>query len=984
MCQAAAEAEPADHSMLDARAMLGEVFTAAVTGMVLVGLDGRVRDANPAFCRLVGRTLDDLVGSRTAELTHPDDRAESESALAELASGRTGGHQVHKRYLLPDGSVVYALRSSTVLRSAGGAPIAILTQVMDVTEGHLAQVALARSEERLRAILARASELTVLLDAQGRIIYASPASTGILGRAPEELAGEEALRFLHPDEQRRAAGELERHYGAPGVQRRHEYRILHSDASWRLAELSVTNLLHEPDVAAVVVNIRDVTDERAYQDRLARSEARLASLVGNSWDVVTVHDASGAYIYASPAVERQLGYCPEGLIGADPSQFLHPDDLGSVGAAWNAAVDDPTTDRMFVYRARHADGTWRWLESIATNRMADPAIAGMVVTSRDVTGDRRREAQQQAVTALSAEALRGGDVGSLFDRACTTAARMLEVPCVAVVEAVELGMLRVTHRYGPAIVDGPFPVASPAVALGPASMAARQGRSVIWNATEAELAALPHLERAGLRSAVAVPVTDGHQTSGALVAYAKRPNALGADDVSFLEATANVLATAAARRRAEQELVRRARYDELTGMPNRLAILERITHALRHLERRPSSVAVLFVDTDDFKLVNDSLGHAAGDRVITAVAERLSTAVRRSDTVARFGGDEFVVLCEDTDAATAEDIAGRLRQALGRPIDLGERQISVTASIGIAVTCDGLVSADDLLAEADTAMYAAKREGKNRAVSFDTRMRRKAREDLEASSALRTALAAEELELHYQPLVDVSRGAVCGWEALLRWHHPVEGMLGPDRFIDYAESSGLILPIGEWVLATAARQARAWRQDGCAGRVAVNVSARQLADTGFLHTVERALDQAGADPSVLTVELTESAVMDDLDRASKALQALRDLGLHVAMDDFGTGHSSLSYLANLPLDFVKIDRSFVGHAEADRRGSALLKAITGLCATLGIPAIAEGVETVTQLRELRRLRVPFAQGFLFGRPAPAAELDRRRVAGLPD
>lgn len=962
-------------------ALLGDVFSGAVSGMAVVGLDGRVLDANPAFCRLVGRNLEDLIGRQTIELTHPADRSGSEAALAELASGRRHGHQWAKRYLRPDGTVVHAVRSSTVLLDPGGRPEAIFTQAVDVTEARLAQEAQARSEERLRAMLAHAAELTVLLDDEGRIAYASPASMRVLGREPGGLIGEDALSFVHPDELAEAAGRLRQHYSAPGVQRRHEYRIQHSDGTWHLTELAVTNLLDDPTIAAIVVNVRDITEERGYQHQLASSESRLASLVGNSWDVVTVHEADGSYRYTSPAVQRQLGYRPEELLGTDPSRIIHEDDIPAVAEAFGAVAADSGCDRRFVYRMRHADGTWRWLESIATNRLEDPAVQGVVVTSRDVTADRRRDAQQRAVAALSAEALGGGEISALFDRACAIVAEVLEVTCSAAVEVVSPGLLHITHQHGPPIAEGTFAAVSPAGCLGPAGRAALEGRSVVWNATEAELAQLPLLERAGMRSAAAAPITPGQGTSGSLAVYAEEPGLLGDEDVAFLEATANVLAAAVGRSRAEQELLRQARRDELTGLPNRVAMLERLTEALRRLDRRDGSLAVLFVDTDDFKLVNDSLGHAAGDRVVVAAAERIAGALRRTDVIARFGGDEFVVLCEDTDAATANDIAGRVRHALGRPMDLGGRQISVTASIGVAVTANGLVSADDLLAEADTAMYAAKRAGKNRAVAFDAAMRTRAREELEVASALRRALSGQQLELHYQPLFEVERAVPSGWEALIRWRHPVEGLLGPDRFVGYAESSGLILPIGEWVLTTAARQARKWSEAGCTGRVAVNVSARQLADADFLRTVERALDQAGADPCLLALELTESAVMADIDRACIALQSLRDLGLQVGMDDFGTGHSSLSYLAKLPLDFVKIDRSFVGRAEGDNRGAALLQGITGLCATLGLPTIAEGVETPAQLRELRRLGIPFAQGFLLGRPAPAEEIERRRAAG---
>jgi EAL domain-containing protein (putative c-di-GMP-specific phosphodiesterase class I) len=333
------------------------------------------------------------------------------------------------------------------------------------------------------------------------------------------------------------------------------------------------------------------------------------------------------------------------------------------------------------------------------------------------------------------------------------------------------------------------------------------------------------------------------------------------------------------------------------------------------------------------------------------------------------------VLCEQTDEVTAAEVAERVRRALVVPMRLRDRPIVVTASIGIAVTSYPSVTAGDLLAQADTAMYAAKQAGKDRSAVFDLGMRREVTERLDTATGLRQALTDHELLLHYQPVVRATTGAVMGGEALLRWQHPTEGLLGPERFIRYAEASGLIVPIGTWVVQTACRQSAAWRATGRPCSVSINVSGRQLARPDIVEIIGQALEDSGARPSDILLEVTESVVLSDLDRAARVMGELRELGVRLGMDDFGTGYSSLSYLANLPFDIVKIDRTFMTGYGKDRRTAALLETIAALCRSLDLRAVAEGVKTEDQLAEVRRLGIPYVQGFLFGRPVAAEELE---------
>ena len=949
---------------------LDAAFHDAVTGMAVLDLEGRFQAVNPALCRMVGRSEVELLGLRPVDITHPEDRLLSASTMDALLAGAADTHQVRKRYVRPDGSVVVGARTTTALRDVSGRLLGLFSQVVDVTDTTEAQDALRRSEKRFRALVAHASEMTVLVDRDGAIVYASPASWRLLGCSPESLEGKKALEFVHSADLERARHAFGAHMAGGAVTRPVEYRVGRSDGRWCDAEVLTTNMFDDPDVGALVLNVRDVTEQRRHREQLEASEHRLRALVGDSWDVISLHDRDGRFLYCSPAVTQQLGYGPEELLGKHPFELIHPDDAPAA-SGFSRSVAGAGTGVGLEYRIRHRNGTWRWVESSGHNRLHDPAVAGIVVTTRDVTARRRRAAQQDAVAALSGEALRGGRIEALVTTAVTRVATVLGIEHCALLRADGEGRVSVVAHYGPR-AEHPLPALDPGRHEGVLAQL-RDSAAVLWGAAAgpAPVGLDGDWLAGGLQSGAAVVVDDGAHPYGILAAYAAAPDAFSQDDVSFLEAAANVLAAAIGRRRVEEELRHRALHDHLTGLPNRSLFLERLSGALARLDRRPGSIAVLFVDTDDFKLVNDSLGHAAGDQVVSSVAKRIVGVLRRSDAVARFGGDEFVVLCEDTDADRAVRVAERIRRALATPIDLPGRPVIVTASVGIAVTGEGTLTADDLLAQADTAMYVAKQAGKDRSATFDVQMRRQVTERLDAASGLRRALTAGELRLYYQPVVDTESGRVIGAEALMRWEHPTEGLLGPERFIDYAETSGLIIPMGAWALDTACRQAAAWAGAGFPGHLSVNLSARQLAEADLVTTVERALARSGADPALVFLEVTESAVMSDLQRSAKVMGQLLDLGVHVGMDDFGTGYSSLSHLANLPFNFVKIDRSFVTRFDQDRRAAALLETIATLCRTLDLAAVAEGVETEAQLDRVRELGIPFIQGFLFGRPVPA-------------
>ncbi len=431
-------------------------------------------------------------------------------------------------------------------------------------------------------------------------------------------------------------------------------------------------------------------------------------------------------------------------------------------------------------------------------------------------------------------------------------------------------------------------------------------------------------------------------------------------------------------RAAEEALAHAYLHDSLTGLPNRTLFTYRLAYALARGRGKLGSVAVLVLDLDRFKAINDALGHEIGDEVLVSVAGRLVDADGTAEIIARLGGDEFLVLF-DGDGAEADAVAfaGRALEALSAPIVAGTSEVFITASIGIALTSTTVREATPLLSNADAAMYQAKARGGGTTEVFGEAMRVTVLDRLTTEHSLHRALERSELRLFYQPVVEISVGRAIAVEALIRWDHPEQGLVVPNRFIPVAEETGLIIPIGAWVLAEACEQLKAWEDIDARGlgtAVAVNLSARQIDHPDLVDTVAQILARTGLAPANLTLEITESALMNDAAGALGVLRALKDLGVSLAIDDFGTGYSSLSYLQRFPLDILKVDKTFVDELGLNPEGSEIVTAVINLAHALGLQVIAEGVETEVQLEELQRLGCDFAQGYLFSRPVPAADL----------
>jgi diguanylate cyclase (GGDEF)-like protein len=452
------------------------------------------------------------------------------------------------------------------------------------------------------------------------------------------------------------------------------------------------------------------------------------------------------------------------------------------------------------------------------------------------------------------------------------------------------------------------------------------------------------------------------------------------DDLRDFDAYAAQITVAVQNTSLGDRLHRQAFYDTLTGLSNRALFMDRLEHALTRRERHQESLAVLFLDLDNFKEINDSLGHIAGDELLARVADSLKTVLRASDTPARFGGDEFAILVEET--AGREDtlrVVDRVESVFKSRFTVAGREVTISASIGVAMTASRDITAEELVGRADVAMYRAKLKGKDTSEIFEPGMQDVVSRRLEVRTDLERAVDDHELMVLYQPIVDMASSTPVGVEALVRWKHPRWGMVGPAEFIGIAEETGIIRELGLHVLEVACKQWQAWHaaiNDQSAVTISVNVSPRQLRHPDFVQDVRRILLKTALPPSYLTLEITESFMVDDPESARERLRDLKTLGVRISMDDFGTGYSSLASLQDLPLDILKIDKLFVDHVAEDPRRTAFARAIIRMGETLGLGLIAEGVETADQAERLQSLGCRFAQGFYFSRPVPADEIQR--------
>jgi diguanylate cyclase (GGDEF)-like protein/PAS domain S-box-containing protein len=715
---------------------------------------------------------------------------------------------------------------------------------------------------------------------------------------------------------------------------------------------------------------------------LGDAEARFRSAFEEAGIGMAIIGLDGRFLRVNRELGHVLGQSERALLDSDgiPS-ISHPDDLGSRINDFSRLIAGEIDRYRRDRRYRHADGSTIWgATTLALVRDASGRPLYAIGQLEDITARRaleeragRRAAQQSAVARLSQLALTEQQLPALARATVRSITDILDVSLAGLAELSPDadGVRFVSGAHSDGIGDSDSARLDEGHALR--TLAELKPVVVRDTATESRFD-VGGLVARGLASGVTVPVAGEHDTPfGVLGMYATEPRAFDDDDLAFLQSVANVLTAAVRRMAAERGLRHQSLHDPLTHLPNRALLLDRLRLALARGRREQRWVAVLYLDVDDFKNVNDTLGHSAGDQLLADLAPRLSEALRPSDTLARLSGDEFAILCEGLeDVAESAAIAERLLDAVARPLTLGGAELQPSASIGIALAGPGTAAdGDDLVRDADVAMYRAKRAGRGRYELFDDAMRAETVERVALTNDLRRAVERGELRLEYQPMVAFSERRVAGFEALVRWTHCERGEIPPGRFIPLAEQHGLIDALGSWVLGEALDQLGRWHDDVLAvGDMAmsVNVSRVQLGRPDLADEVLGALAERGLGRDRLILEVTESAVMEDPDVAHATLRRLNEAGVRIALDDFGVGQSSLACLRDLPLDALKLDRAFITSLATSRQAIAIVRAVTDMARSLGFSVVAEGVETQGQGQVVEALGCDIGQGFLYARP----------------
>jgi len=686
--------------------------------------------------------------------------------------------------------------------------------------------------------------------------------------------------------------------------------------------------------AAQAESLRLLAESDRARLELQGSESRFRALIENASDITVVVGAVGQIEYVSPSVTRIAGYQPNELVGKDMFTLIHPDDqlvvsnnLTMIGAA------DPETIRLVEGRYRQKDGTWRTAETLIRNLLADPAIAGIVINVRDIT--ERKQAE---------ESLR------LADRVFhSTVEGIVVTDPDAIIVAVNPAFEAITG-YTQAEVLGKNPRLLQSGRqdqafyrdLWAGLLATGQWRGELWNRRKDGEVYPEWLTLSTVKNA------QGRTT-----------NYVGVfSDISSVKD-------------AQQQIEFLTHHDALSGLPNRALLKDRLNLGMQRAQREGHPLALLYLGLDHFKNLNESLGHAVGDGVLQEVARRLAGATRAGDTLARVGGDEFVLLLEEDVLAQQIFVARKLLELFAAPLLIAGHELAVTASIGISLYPDDATETDALLKNANQAMHNAKAAGRNTYRFFDPALSAGVRERLRMEQALRGALAQNQLLLHYQPQVDLYSGEITGMEALMRWQHPDKGLLAAGEFISLAEETGLIVPIGAWMLAAACRQLQAWHAAGHTRlRMSINVSALQFAHGDLGETLAQVLRDSGLDGRYLELELNESLILSDFDKAQAMLKQFKSLGVGLAIDNFGIGNS----IKHFPIDKLKIAKSVVGGIVTDLNDASIAQAIIAMGHGLRMKIVAEGVETEAQAGYLRTLHCDEMQGFHFSRALPAEEI----------
>jgi diguanylate cyclase (GGDEF)-like protein/PAS domain S-box-containing protein len=779
-------------------------------------------------------------------------------------------------------------------------------------------------------------------DASGRFLGCNRAFEDYLGLPREEIIGK-TVSDLAPGELAQRSMIFDKAVlDQPGAQA-YESKVVHARDGGRHDVLinKATFFAPSGEIAGLVGVLVDITERKKLEADTRQSNERLRAVIHATPLAIVARDLQAKVRMWNPAAERMFGWKEEEVIGTRTS--IVPAHLRGEVDGMRARAEAGETITMEETQRLHRDGHVIDVAlSIAPIHGADGKVNGTMVTIADIRPRKQAEAALRESESHLRLAMDAAQMGMWYWECDTD---------------------RFTYSEGLSLLFG-YP------AIGPPTDYRLLQERLHPDDRELFEATMRHAVKKGTDFQVDYRVV---WPDGSVHWIANRAQVHRGPDGRALRVV-GVAMNITERKIAEQRIAHMAHHDALTGLPNRVLLRDRIQQAIAQAHRNGTQLAVLFVDLDHFKTINDSLGHQLGDRLLQSVASRILVCVREGDTVSRVGGDEFVIVIPGlASAADASGVAAKILDVLASAFHLHGNDLHVAASIGISLYPADGADAETLMRHADTAMYHAKDSGRANFQFFTQYMNVAAQQRLSLENALRGALENQEFELHYQPLYDLNDRSITGFEALLRWH-PEGGAetIAPSEFIAAAEESGLIIPIGEWALREALRQAKAWQSPGRPLTMAVNVSANQLSRSNFVERLRSLLQEMAIDPSLIELEVTESVIIEGAGEATSALDELAALGVGIAIDDFGTGYSGLAYLKRLPIDTVKIDQSFVRDLTTDPDDAAIVTAILAMAKSLGVDVVAEGVETEEQLEELKRLGCHRAQGFLLAAPMTAA------------
>ena len=899
------------------------VTNAAPVLLWMSNVRGECSFFNQPWLNFTGSTIDESLNQGWTHLLHPDDR---ERALQAYQSHFEQRQPLEIEYRLrrADGIYEWLLDRSQPYYSSEGEFKGYIGCCLEISDRKAAEAALQESEERYRFLFNRGNDLIFVhhFEADGRpgkFIEVNDIACETFGYSRAEFLQMSPEDIDIPDSQTDLP-EIIKNLFEAGVCV-FERTLRTKDGKQIPVENSSHLFLFQGRQTCLTIS-RDIHDRQITEKKLKASEERFRLITENMTDLVCLHEPDGRYRYLSPSCESLLGYKPEELIDVNPYHLFHPEDQEHIeNQGHNPNLEGQDTE--ITYRIRTQTGEYIWLNTITKPILNESGQVRQLLTTSRAVGDRIQVEQ---------------------------ALRASEMRLDTIVNNTSYGIV-ITNSLGQILF-----VNAAAIEL--------------FNRSEAEL----------IGTELGIPAIAHQPAELDILARRDRPVTVETR-IKQIEWDNEIvmiisLQDITDRKQAEAQLEYRAYYDTLTDLPNRTLFMSRLSQAIQRSQENPTfKFAVLFLDLDRFKIVNDSLGHLVGDRLLVSFAQRLKTILRPLDTVARLGGDEFTILLEDIkNPREATQVAHTINQSLRVPFNVDGMSIVTTVSVGIALSKTQYTQPEYLLRDADLAMYRAKEKGRSRYEIFDETMHSMAIQQLRLEHDLRLAIERQEFVAYYQPIINLQTQKLEGFEALIRWQHPERGLVPPDEFIPIAEETGLIGAMGEWMLQQSCQQLRLWQKTlpNCEDlRVSVNLSGHQLQEDTLLAAIDRVLAQTELAGSSLKLELTESMLIHNVEEAIALLTKIRDRGIQLSIDDFGTGYSSLSYLHRFPLNTLKIDKSFVSRMGVDGENREIVETIIALTGQLNLDAIAEGVETQLQLQQLQALGCKFAQGYYFARPLTA-------------